>query len=158
MGWSCPKAQEWVWAWTVALAGARFASVDFPGAVYWQHRGTRITSSADAVTRSTDARQRILRWVLSQLEAQGEATPAPRAQAAQHLFRDTKFLARRGAWTDTARLIDSLSPGFVPEQTDVLTTALVRAFGLDRGVRASTRIADLARRGLPGEPADDAPG
>ena len=54
------KADDWGWAWTVCLAGARFAMMDGVSAVYWHHEGERITSVPTAFNDSTVVRQRIL--------------------------------------------------------------------------------------------------
>lgn len=142
------KAQDWGWALTVCLAGARFVSLDISSSIYVQHEGARITSEGHAVLRSTRARQALLKMVETQLLAQRTLTPERRRRLAQYYYRDAQMLAElapaewRRIWVHCRELV----PEFRPDEPNRLVRWFCRLLGVRRGMTAYVRAKNRAKR------------
>jgi glycosyltransferase involved in cell wall biosynthesis len=153
------KADDWGWLWTVALAGARFTSLDVAAAIYHLHSGERVSLSGDAFQKSTHVRQRILRRVEASLASRGDLTEPRRRALAQYYFKDAKPLCERSRkeWRDLWRHCSTLAPGHVLRDADWLTQIFVGVLGPYRGIVAFVALRRAARwlgvrrtHGLPG--------
>ncbi len=145
------KAQDWGWALTVGLAGARFHSLDRPSCIYNHHAGRRITRGGDVVLRSTRARQQLLRMVENGLRAQDALTPERRRRLAQYFYRDAQVLARHDpaewarAWAHCRELVS----GFRPREPNRILRALSRLAGVPAGVRLYVALKRLLPKPRP---------
>lgn len=110
------KAQDWEWAWSVALSGASFAALDRVSYVHDCRGEDRIGMDRRAHDMSVDARRRILSWVESSLRETGALTQERRRMLADYHYKDRLTLCRRGngewkrAWSHLRNLDDSRLP------------------------------------------------
>ena len=141
------KADDWGWAWTVCLAGARFARLEINSAIWVEHDSDRITTTGDSFQKSTDARQAILARVETALAETGRLTPERRHLLARYYCKDAKVICSRSRaeWTALWKHCCELAPGFVPKDSDRLTTVLSRWTGHYRAVIIYTSMRRLAR-------------
>jgi glycosyltransferase involved in cell wall biosynthesis len=144
LGWdpAWTKAQDWGWALTVCLAGARFRTLDLPSCAYNHHGGERITNRGDAVLRSTLARQSMLGMVERSLRSQSALTAGRRRKLAQYYYRDAQVLARHdpAGWKEVWSHCRELVPGFRPAEPNRIVRLLTRTLGVRRGVSAYVRL------------------
>jgi glycosyltransferase involved in cell wall biosynthesis len=131
------KADDWAWAWTVCLAGARYAMTDCVSAIYWHHAGDRITSEKTAFADSTHMRQRILNMVESSLDRMNALTDARRQALSQYYYKDRLVVCEDSvdAWRRLWAHCRDLAPGFRPEEWHRMVRLFVRVFGVFWGVR-----------------------
>lgn len=136
------KAQDWGWALTVCLAGARFASLDLPSCTYNHHAGARITNRGDPVLRATHGRQFLLRMVERELRAQNALNDERRRKLAQYYYRDCQVLARHdpAEWRRLWNHCRELCPGFRPVEPNLVLRVANRLFGVQAGVRLYVRL------------------
>lgn len=110
------KAQDWEWAWTVALAGARFHSMAAVSYVHDCRGDDRIGMDRRALDMSVDARRRILLWVEARLAGMDMLTSSRRQRLASYHYKDRLTLCRRGngewkrLWQHLQNLDDSRLP------------------------------------------------
>ena len=131
------KAQDWGWALTVCLAGARFHSVALTSCIYNHHGGERITRQGDVVLRSTRARQGMLKMIERELTAQQALTDNRKHLLAQYYYRDAQVLARHDPveWRRVWSHCQALCPSFRPVDPNRMVRALTRITGIHTGVR-----------------------
>jgi len=136
------KAQDWGWALTVCLAGARFASLPRPSTIYWQHTDDRISSRGDPPLRSTRARQQLLQMVERELRRQDVLTDSRKKQLAQYYYRDCQMLARHDPkeWTRVWSHCEELMPGFRPREPNRIVHVFSRLFGVHSGVKVYVQL------------------
>jgi glycosyltransferase involved in cell wall biosynthesis len=132
------KAQDWGWALTVCLAGAKFVSLDFPSAFYKHHEGARITSGGDALLRSSLARQNMLKMTEEKLSDQNGLTNERKKLLAEYYYRDRIVLCQHSPkmWKECWMHCRELVPEFIPGETSFLIRTFVRGFGAYAGIRA----------------------
>jgi glycosyltransferase involved in cell wall biosynthesis len=142
------KADDWGWAWTVGLAGARFAMVDCVSAVYWHHGGERITSAPTAFHDSTVVRQRILRMVEQRLHDTGGLSRERAEALSQYYYKDRLVVCEESPaeWRELWHHCQVLAPGFRPAEWDRLLRPFVAVCGPYWGVRAYVGLRVLARQ------------
>lgn len=143
----CDKAQDWDWAWTVCLSGARFVRLDLLSAVYRHGAARRVSSDGDAFLRATRARQRILRKVEDNLRETGRLTDARARSLVQYYYKDARVIAESDGqeWRAMWRHCLELAPGFVPRETQPLARWCNRICGTCAGVRAFVALRAMAR-------------
>lgn len=97
---SCRKAQDWEWAWAVALSGARFRSLDISSFVYDRRGDNRIGTDPCALELAVKERQRILAMVELRLAELDQLTTERRHLLANYYYKDRLTLCRkdRRAW------------------------------------------------------------
>jgi glycosyltransferase involved in cell wall biosynthesis len=141
------KADDWGWAWTVCLAGARYAMTDCVSAIYWHHEGDRITSARTAFTDSTVVRQRILAMVESALERMNALTESRRQALAQYYYKDRLVICDGSAeaWRRLWQHCAKLAPGFRPVEWHPWVKPFVRICGVFWGVRLYVGLRRVAR-------------
>jgi len=139
------KAQDWGWALTVCLAGARFASLSRSSMIYWHHAETRISSRGAPPLRSTQARQQLLRMIEQELRIQNALTDSRKRQLAQYYYRDCQILARNDPkeWQRVWRHCKELHPGFQPLEPNRIMRLFTRLLGVHAGVRAYVQVKAL---------------
>jgi glycosyltransferase involved in cell wall biosynthesis len=142
------KAQDWGWALTVCLAGARFSSLDIPSCAYNHHAGARITNYGDLMMRSTRARQMLLQMVERELRAQTALTDDRKRKLAQYYYRDCQVLAQHdpGEWRRVWMHCEELCPGFHPVDPNRIIRVLTRVLGIRRGIMFYVRFKRAAQR------------
>ena len=145
------KAQDWGWALTVCLAGARFTSLDISSSIYWHHPGNRISARGNPLLLSTLVRQDFLRMIESRLREQDRLTEPRKKKLAQYFYRDCQVLARHdpARWQQTWNHCRELIPGFVPREPNRIIRLFCRLLGIRRGVFA---YVSLKRLLLPSRP------
>jgi len=136
------KAQDWGWALTVCLAGARFATLPRSSMIYWQHVADRISSRGSPPLRSTRARQQFLKMVELELQRQEALTDSRKRQLAQYTYRDCQMLARHDPeeWTRIWAHCETLVPGFRPREPNRIMRAFTRVLGVHTGVKAYVHL------------------
>jgi glycosyltransferase involved in cell wall biosynthesis len=136
------KAQDWGWALTVCLAGARFTTLPLSSMIYWQHAAERISSRGEPLLRSTRARQQFLRMVEKELRRQETLTDSRKRQLAQYYYRDCQMLARHDPeeWTRTWTHCEKLVPNFRPREPNRIMCAFTRVLGVHTGVKAYVHL------------------
>lgn len=136
------KAQDWGWALTVCLAGARFATLDLPSCAYNHHAGERITNTGDLTMRSTRGRQLLLRMVERELRAQNALNDERKQKLAQYYYRDCQVLAQHdpAEWRRLWNHCRELCPGFRPAESNRVLHWFTRLFGVHGGVRLYARL------------------
>jgi glycosyltransferase involved in cell wall biosynthesis len=141
------KAQDWGWALTVCLAGARFQTLDRPSCAYNHHGGERITNRGDAFLRSTQARQALLGMVERALRSRSALTDDRRLRLAQYFYRDCQVLAQHdpAGWKEVWAHCLDLVPGFRPAEPNRIVGLLTRTLGVRRGVSAYVRLKQFAQ-------------
>jgi glycosyltransferase involved in cell wall biosynthesis len=135
------KADDWGWAWTVCLAGARYALLEEVTAIYWHHEAERITGQANAFRNSTVVRQQILGMVEHALAHQGGLTPDRRRALVQYYYKDRLVVCERSVeeWRRLWRHCRHLAPGWRPSERHSRVRPFVFAFGVFWGVRIYVR-------------------
>jgi glycosyltransferase involved in cell wall biosynthesis len=133
---------DWAWAWTVCLAGARFASLDIRSAVYNHHDRGQMTTASDGFEKSIVARQQILDMVYRSLSEQRLLTSARRQALAQYFYKDALTLYERDArqLDELARRCEELVPGFRPVVYNPRLSPFVSLLGPYRGAAAYVRL------------------
>lgn len=142
------KAQDWGWALTVCLAGARFARLEAASAIYYHHAGSRLSAAGDRFARSTDARQFFLQMIETRLREKNELTPERRRLLAQYYYRDARVLCARSRreWRELWRHCRELSAGFRPREPVPLLRLFFALLGVYHGVCAYVFLQRLAAR------------
>jgi glycosyltransferase involved in cell wall biosynthesis len=135
---TCGKAQEWMWAWTVCLSGARYTSIDEPSSIYVHYpSAARLTHQGNAMLRSTHWRLYILRRVEIELAEQNLLTPDRRRKLIQYYYKDSRTLCEMDpqAWSALCERCRQLDPQFMPHDGQLLARFLNRVLGYYHGVR-----------------------
>jgi len=149
LGWDpeCEKAQDWDWAWTVCLSGARFVCLDIPSAVYNQRDDARVSGAGDPLLRSTSARHRILSRVEAALRERGELTPERCRLLARYFYKDSRVICEqsRRDWFELWAHCRELDPGFMPAESDPAVRFLNRVFGPATGITFYVQLRRMAR-------------
>jgi glycosyltransferase involved in cell wall biosynthesis len=130
------KAQDWGWALTVCLAGARFVSLDIPSAVYKHHSENRITEEGNPLLRSTLARQQMLNMVETHLRQENQLTDERRRKLVCYYYRDRIILCEysKDVWRALWMHCQKLAPGVIPDEPIRLLRRLKRLVGVSGGV------------------------
>jgi glycosyltransferase involved in cell wall biosynthesis len=141
------KADDWGWALTVCLSGARFCTLDIESAIYHHFSVERITSRGNPFLDSTLIRQRILRMVEDNLRENHTLTEARRNALVQYYYKDAKVLCEWNTerWHELWAHCRELVPGFIPLETDFLTRHFLKLFGVYNGIRVFVRLRKIAR-------------
>ena len=142
------KAQDWGWALTVCLAGARFHLLDILSFVRNRHAGTRIGNYGDPMIRSTQARQMLLSMVERELRAQNALTESRKRLLAQYYYRDCQILAQSDPqeWRRIWSHCQELQPGFRPGEPNRILRLLSRVAGVQAGVRLYVALKNAVPR------------
>jgi glycosyltransferase involved in cell wall biosynthesis len=147
------KADDWLWALTVCLAGARFFTLDIESAIYHHYPVERITSRGNPFLDSTLARLRILRLVEDRLRKDNVLTEDRCNALVQYYYKDAKVLCEwePERWRELWAHCRELAPRFIPVENDLLTRLLLKIFGVSNGIsvfvglRKSARVLGLKR-------------
>ncbi len=133
---------DWAWAWTVCLAGARFASLDIEAAIYKHHDTTQMTTAKDGFEKSVTARQQILQMVENSLREQGLLNQERRHALAQYFFKDALTLYERDPRLLKAlcKRCEALSPGFRPLIYNPRVRPFISLLGPYHGVSLYVRV------------------
>ncbi len=142
------KAQDWGWALTVCLAGARFVSLDIPSSVYCHHSGERITNQNAHIRKSIDARQYFLRMIEKRLREQDCLTKDRRHKLAQYYYRDRIFICEVSSaqWASLWKHCQKLAPGFVPNENHKILKIFIRVLGVCQGVQFYVALKKFGRK------------
>jgi hypothetical protein len=135
-------AFDWAWAWTVCLAGARFASLDIKSAVYNHHDCGQLTTNSNGFEKSVTARQQILQMVQESLYEKGLLTMDRRRALAQYFYKDALTLCEREPSQLKALCdrCDDLVPGFRPIVYNPRMRPFITAFGPYAGAKLYVRV------------------
>ena len=141
-------ADDWGWALTVCLAGAKFHSLDIISCAYNQHGGVRMTDGGRMMLRPTRARQSMLRMVEDELRRQGALTAERQRKLAQYYYRDCQVLAEYDSaeWQRIWAHCVELCPKFLPTEPNRIVRHFCYFLGVRRGVAAYVRAQNVARR------------
>ena len=142
------KAQDWMWAWTVCLAGVRFATLNIPSSYYVQYNSNeRITQSGDSLLRSTRARLTILGKVEAQIKAKQLLTPSRAKKLARYYYKDARIVCQldKNEWLELHDRIISLDKDFKPVDKQMLAKLFNRVFGVKYGVLNFVRLKNVAK-------------
>jgi glycosyltransferase involved in cell wall biosynthesis len=132
----CRKAQDWEWAWEVALAGSKFRSLDVHSYVHDLRGVDRIGTETKAYQLSVTERRRILMLVESRLEGTGLLTQERKRLLANYHYKDRLALCRRGReeWRQLWSHCRTLDDSTLPPEPIATIRLLGRAIGRYRAV------------------------
>jgi glycosyltransferase involved in cell wall biosynthesis len=140
---SVKKAQDWMWAWTVCLAGVRFSSLDIPSSCYIQYNSAeRITQTGNSLYRSTRARLDILNKVEAQIRDKQLLTTSRAKKLAKYYYKDARIVCQidTNKWLELHERIIGLDRDFNPDDRQMLARVFNRLFGVRSGVVNLVRL------------------
>ena len=134
---SIEKAQEWMWAWEVCLAGISFSSLNISSAYYIQYQSSnRITQQGDSLLRSTRWRLKILYNVEKILRERGLLNETRARQLIQYYYKDARVLCNSDVyqWIELHKRMLMLDPKYMPEEKQNIIRIFNKLFGLKKGI------------------------
>lgn len=133
---SLEKADDWMWAWSVCLSGAKFRKLNILSSIYTQYEGERDTTRGDPFIRSAICRQQILKNVENSLYYSNKLNKVRKKALAQYYYKDSRVVCEmdKEKWKILSKKILTLVPDFHPVESNMICLIFIFIFGLYRGV------------------------